>query len=286
MKRERIIVFSKKILLIGLVLLIGLTPVLANDSDIVLFSDDITEIDDSEEIANEFDDNSDELVRLRTNNLELEGVEDDSSDIDETQEIANETVNNSVSNDEITNDSVSTNETANETDNYSKFEQHWYSFMSQTSYERYSNFRKSYSQMEDEKSFNCYDGAKYTIYLAKHYGLNAEIQHGFWDGVGHGTAIVYKEDGTSEMFDTTQYQKGFGRNGLEDSIYWDKIDHYSTDIALEKAEKELSTNPIEIVVNEINDVLFDNKEKEIDLSVDLSVDLSTDISFDILKLFN
>ena len=277
-KKERIIVFSKKILLIGLVLLIALSPVLANDSDIVLFSEDITEIDDSEEIANEFDDNSDLNDEI--------AIEDDSSDINETQEIANETVNNSVSNDEIANDSVSTNETANETDNYSKFEQHWYSFMSQTSYERYSNFRKSYSQMEDEKAFNCYDGAKYTIYLAKHYGLNAEIQHGFWDGVGHGTAIVYKEDGTSEMFDTTQYQKGFGRNGLEDSIYWDKIDHYSTDIALEKAEKELSTNPIEIVVNEINDVLFDNKEKEIDLSVDLSVDLSTDISFDILKLFN
>jgi len=268
-------------LVIGLVLLIGLTPVLANDSDIVLFSDDITENnvnDGSEEIANDIDNDSD-------SNNEI-AIEDDSYDINETQEIANETVNNSVSNDEIANDSVSTNETANETDNYSKFEQHWYSFMSQTSYERYSNFRKSYSQMEDEKAFNCYDGAKYTIYLAKHYGLNAEIQHGFWDGVGHGTAIVYKKDGTSEMFDTTQYQKGFGRNGLEDSIYWDKIDHYSTDIANEKAEKELSTNPIEIVVIEINDVLFDNKEKEYDLSVDLSVDLSTDISFDILKLFN
>jgi hypothetical protein len=191
------------------------------------------------------------------------------------------TESNEISLNESSNNSIAINNTTNDTsDNYTQFKKEWNDFISTTSYERYSGHQKTYNEMENDKSFNCYDGAYYTIYLATKYGLKSELVHGFWEGVGHGAVRVYLPDGTSEMFDTTQYQKGYGRNGLEGSIYWDKIDQWSTKEAKKKADKILGsgfTTPVEIIHESLN---IDNKNDN-DFNIDLSVDLATDLSFEL-----
>jgi hypothetical protein len=190
---------------ICLITVVSLTPVIAEDVG-VLFSSDI----------------------VYTNDLD--------------EDIANESVNSTDLSNNNTNDTIESNDNSNNTtndtfDNYNQFKKEWTDFVSTTEYERYNGHKKSYKQIEKDKSFNCYDGAYYTIFLATKYGLKSEIVHGFWDGVGHGAVRVYKQDGTSEMFDTAQYQKGYGRNGLENYIYWDKIDRWSTNEAKTKANK-------------------------------------------------
>lgn len=79
-----------------------------------------------------------------------------------------------------------------------------------------------------DKSFNCYDGAYVTSYLANKHNLRYEIIHGRWEGVGHGAVRVYKNNSTYEIFDTKQMQEGYGQDGAEHEINWTYIDKECT----------------------------------------------------------
>lgn len=112
--------------------------------------------------------------------------------------------------------------------NFEKFKSEWYNVISKTKYERYSGHVKSINQSICDKGFNCYDGAYVTSYLANKHHLRYEIIHGQWEGVGHAAVKIYKSDGTSEIFDTKQKQEGYGQNGAENQIIWDRTDFFST----------------------------------------------------------
>jgi hypothetical protein len=250
-----------------------LSPVFANDESDSLFDSLFTESDDIEDMDFEDvveDQEDDTIIELSDNPVANITVNDD-------------TVEDTTIEDNTTDDNSNNNNT-DSADELESFNKEWTEFISTTEYERYSNSKKTIKQIESEKEFNCYDGAYWTIYLATKHGLKAEIVHGFWDGIGHGAVYVYFPDGSREMFDTTQYQKGYGRNGLENSIYWDKIDNYSTKEAKKKANKYIESNPG--VVSQVKEIInIENEENRTnDLSVNLSSNLSTDLSLE--KLFN
>ena len=270
-------------LILAIILSISLTTVFANieDNDIVdtLFSPDVTN--------NSVDNDSE------NNNVSQETEISEKNVTDSNTTISN---NSNTTSSSETNTTNNTKETEIEPEDpkitkYKAFKKEWYEKVRKTKYQRYSNHQKSFSQMENDKAYNCYDGAYYSICLATKHGLDSKIVHGKWNGVGHGAVRVLNPEGEWELFDTTQYQKGMGQNSQENNIKWDFNDTKNTLKAKKEANEHLNNNQNTVETQEPDIILFDENSNDLscDLSSDLSCDLSSDLSIDftnILNIFN